>query len=818
MPRCIAVLCALFVGAWLPADARADCAVSPVDGSVINCTGDNAAGISISNGSGPLRTLNVFDLTSNIGGTGIAFTSDADASLDIDAGSFRILTTSPNTSGIYANSASGSVAIEAVADIATGGFNSRGIAAVTDAGDIFISSSGNIATAGSGNNLLDSAFGISAFSNTGNVAVFSSSNITTIGDMAAGISAFSDGDVVVLSTGNIMTTGLGADGIDANSGSGTAMVVSTGNISATGVSSSGIVAVGEDALVINGGVVIGGPCCDGVALIANNSATLINLGSIIGDPTGYAIEAGGATVVVENFGTVTGIVQLLGTSSVFNNHAGALFNSGDFAVADEVTNDGTIAPGGRGSVLTTMMSDDFVQGASGVYAVDLDPRASNPLNVNDYIVASNTATVAGAVDVHFLSLPLTAAETFTILTGMGGLSHGDVGLVASPALHATLLYHNSDDMVLGIAVDYDVPGLNRNQRAIARDLHRIFGGGAGGVAPVLLGLLNVGDLAEYRNALDQLSPEVYSDAQIAALYSTLAFANSLMSCKVNGAGTAEIIREGQCLWAGASAVFLDAGTTSQQIGFTQAAGLFTAGAQVALDDVWRLGVAAGYQSSTIQTSTGARSEGSLGQAGIALKYNPGPLLLAGALTGGGGSYDTSRAMSFGGFTGIAEDDQSLGVVSGTLRAAYVLGSPHLYFKPMLDVSLTHLQLSGFTESGGGAALSVEGQGQTVFSLAPLVETGTEFWLGNGTLVRPLIRGGAIWYDNADLALTASFADAAAGISPFTISSELDEIMGLVGAGIEIISGADAVMRLSYDGQLGETTQIHAVGIKGSARF
>ena len=137
---------------------------------------------------------------------------------------------------------------------------------------------------------------------------------------------------------------------------------------------------------------------------------------------------------------------------------------------------------------------------------------------------------------------------------------------------------------------------------------------------------------------------------------------------------------------------------------------------------------------------------------------------------------------------------------------------------MLDVSLTHLQLSGFTESGGGAALSVEGQGQTVFSLAPLVETGTEFWLGNGTLVRPLIRGGAIWYDNADLALTASFADAAAGISPFTISSELDEIMGLVGAGIEIISGADAVMRLSYDGQLGETTQIHAVGIKGSARF
>ena len=51
---------------------------------------------------------------------------------------------------------------------------------------------------------------------------------------------------------------------------------------------------------------------------------------------------------------------------------------------------------------------------------------------------------------------------------------------------------------------------------------------------------------------------------------------------------------------------------ADQIGFTQTAGLFTAGAQVALDDVWRLGAAGGYQSSTLQTATGAQSDGSLG--------------------------------------------------------------------------------------------------------------------------------------------------------------------------------------------------------------
>jgi hypothetical protein len=43
-------------------------------------------------------------------------------------------------------------------------------------------------------------------------------------------------------------------------------------------------------------------------------------------------------------------------------------------------------------------------------------------------------------------------------------------------------------------------------------------------------------------------------------------------------------------------------------------------------------------------------------------------------------------------------------------------------------------------------------------------------------------------------------------------------MGLVSAGVDVITGNDSVLRLSYDAQLGETTQIQSVGIKGSAKF
>ena len=124
---------------------------------------------------------------------------------------------------------------------------------------------------------------------------------------------------------------------------------------------------------------------------------------------------------------------------------------------------------------------------------------------------------------------------------------------------------------------------------------------------------------------------------------------------------------------------------------------------MALDNVWRLGAAGGFQSSSLQTATGAQSDGSLAQAGVSLKYNPGQLLLAGAVTGGGGWYDTTRTMSFGGFTGVAEGEQTLGLFNAALRAAYVFGDPRLFFKPILDANLTHLELGGFTESGGNGA-------------------------------------------------------------------------------------------------------------------
>lgn len=653
--------------------------------------------------------------------------------------------------------------------------------------------------------------------------VFSESDITASGIATGILAVSSQGDAAVLSTGNVTTLANSSDAINVIAPNGTAALINAGNVTTHGTNSEAVYVYGGDAAIFgNVGHINSGACCTAVNMLSPTFAAVENFGTITAGLSDMAIRMVSPDGGVLNGGTITGGVSLTDSGNpagAFFNLDTGLFNTGDTVTVTTLDNAGTIAPGRRGFVQTTALNGDFVQSATGVYAVDLNPAASSPPTTNDSITVTGSAQLAGNVEARFTSLPLSAAQSFVIMSAAGGLTDNGLGLIAGPAARATLQF-SGNDLLLGYSIDFAAIGFaNPNQRAIAHNLQSIFQAGGGGVTPVLLALLNTHGIEEYRNALDQLSPELYTDAQIAALYANLAFASSMLSCRVNGADTASIIREGQCLWAGASARFLNTNTTRDQIGYRETAGLFTAGVQVALDDVWRLGFAGGFQQSNSSSATNATSEGTLGQAGVALKYNPGPLLLAATLSGGGASYDTKRPLAFGGFAATAEGTADYGFINGGVRAAYVLGTPDLYWKPILDMNLTHIALDGFTESGGGGAgLTVHDASQTVFSIAPTLEVGSEFWLANGTLVRPLVRGGGIWYSDDDFALTAGFAQAPAGVGPFTIMTQQDQAMGLIGAGLEVINADNDTLRINYDAQLGETTEIHSVAIRGSASF
>ena len=81
-----------------------------------------------------------------------------------------------------------------------------------------------------------------------------------------------------------------------------------------------------------------------------------------------------------------------------------------------------------------------------------------------------------------------------------------------------------------------------------------------------------------------------------------------------------------------------------------------------------------------------------------------------------------------------------------------------------------------------------------------------------------MRAGVTWFSDDDVALSASFAGTPTGVGPFTILAEMDEVQADVAAGLEMINAEDSTLRLYYDGHFGDTTRIHSVGLKASAKF
>jgi uncharacterized protein with beta-barrel porin domain len=104
--------------------------------------------------------------------------------------------------------------------------------------------------------------------------------------------------------------------------------------------------------------------------------------------------------------------------------------------------------------------------------------------------------------------------------------------------------------------------------------------------------------------------------------------------------------------------------------------------------VWRLGAAWGYEHSTLQTDTNAEADGDRLNGGAVLKYNPGALLLAAAVSGGWGWYDTDRPIAFPGFSAVSSANNEIGNVTERLRAAYLFTNGAWYAKPMVDFDTT----------------------------------------------------------------------------------------------------------------------------------
>jgi uncharacterized protein with beta-barrel porin domain len=112
---------------------------------------------------------------------------------------------------------------------------------------------------------------------------------------------------------------------------------------------------------------------------------------------------------------------------------------------------------------------------------------------------------------------------------------------------------------------------------------------------------------------------------------------------------------------------------------------------------------------------------------------------------------------------------------------------------------------------------VQSETEWVASVAPAVEFGSE-WRHGDAVWRPFVHAGVRLLSRDDLSATASFAGAPAGVSPFTVTSALDQTLAELSAGFDVWQSGRYSVRLAYDGRFGAHTSENGGELKLRAAY
>jgi hypothetical protein len=730
--------------------------------------------------------------------------------------------------------------------IATMGITGTGIAGVsagTSTGTIFLTNNGAIQTVGL------SAPGITAVSlastgNTGTMRVVQSETgtIQTSGTAATGIFAMSNagadaGGVQVDVRGSIATTGDSAAGVRAqNTAIGTAAAVSVslrGSIDARGNNADAIVAAstgsagnGTILVTVEAGATASGGTGSAAAVrftAGSDGNILTNRGTVTTRQglAGATVAGGTANEAIENFGTYVGGASLGGGVNTFNNRAGGVLALGanlDLgSVANTLTNEGTLSPGGLNNVFTGAVGGKLVQTAAGSYALDLDFTG----NTADRVNVTGSANLAGSVAVNPLNPGgvQQGTHSVTIASAAGGLTDSGLTVASSSPIVTYSLSHTATDENLSYTVDFTPAGLDlsRNQQAVADNIAAITTAGTpAAFQPVIAQIFNLPDNAALSDFYRDVLSEPVLQPVISAMFAGEALSDQMLSCRQQDGGSFRFTDEGECNWFAVAPRRITRESDTAGLNSKEDIATVSLGHQSIILDNFRLGLGLGYQNSALAVGNNFQSEGNRVLAGLALKYISEPVLFA--ITGNGGfsSTDTKRRV----FAATATSEQNVKFASGRARLATQMAGEDFYIKPMVDLNGGVAWLSGYQEQGAGPLnLVVGNQHYTYASVNPQLEFGGDIPVYAEAVLRPFVRVGvtqALTGNKQDIA--ASFSGAPASVSPFVNRVTLDRTLGSVAVGADLLNAGRAAARLDYTYQFGKRTQAQGISLKLSTSW
>lgn len=644
---------------------------------------------------------------------------------------------------------------------------------------------------------------------------------TVIGDVTAGLDGvvaknIGDGEVGVIQTGNVTA---GGDGLVAASATGNATTtLSFGDVVATGngmrVSGFGNLS----ANVAEGASVMGGAGFAGILFDGGLQNTVTNYGTIAnsGGVDAFAILSEDNDTLVVNHGTISGNVRLGPWANGFFNLDQALLETGSeltVGSGNSVTNSGTLSAGGSGNLMTTALDGNLETLGNSTLLLDVDMRTAQ----TDVFDLTGSAALAGELKLHFSTVRAAPAEYTILTTDLGVLSQSLAETNPFVTTSVTTVNSNKDVKLTITAFDFAPAGLRGVGNIIGDYLDRAIAAGGEGVDEIAASVVNTGGLLAAEGLYTELAPSAYLDNFNVNYLNSLKFSDSMMSCSVPS-GLDAPGAEGSCDWTRTTVshrtqdsfggLTFETGVVNSVIGIQRAVG----------DGDWRVGGAFGLMSSQTKSEAGDRSDTSNIQFGASVKYAPGPFTLAAALTSSAGDVNTTR------FVTIEDQTQTLSAKTDQrtynlkLRGSYVQEHGSVYLKPQADLNATLIQSGAFAETGGNAALAIEGMNQTLFSLAPAVELGVTHRNDNGGVLRAFGRMGATFQSKGGVDLTSALATDETGVRGFTLGAGGDTEVLNLGVGVTAfnVGGWSAEAQLNWN--IGEHTDEQVAIVKLRTTF
>lgn len=462
---------------------------------------------------------------------------------------------------------------------------------------------------------------------------------------------------------------------------------------------------------VNGDQTVGGLSGSGGTINTSGGTFTINqpgnstfFGTITG--SGPITKTGAGTLILDgNSGGFTGATTVNGGVFEIGDaaHLGAVYGGsitvgaggtlgGHGTITGSVVNSGTTAPGGSIGTLTVLGNYNFASGAILQQEVAANGSA-------DLLKVGGTVSIANNTTVQVLATDPVASyarvTNYTIVTGAGGVSGSFTNATSNVSQLTPILSYGPG------AVNLTLVRNDISLATLANTANQAAVGGAISATPSSGLFATVAPLANAQlpAVFDSLSGEVH-----ATLAGVLLNDGRVLEDAIRARGAAG---EGTYIWGNGEhrSGSFDAGASTAAAGTHLSS--FAAGADTAVIDGLRLGVAGGVARNTLSIS--ARSSrgdvNSLFLGGYG-SFTIGAYGFDAALTHGWNNIGTRRAASTGAASQAETADYNAGTttLSGEARYRAGIGSG-LMAEPFARLSMVWLSTDGFAETGGSAALS-----------------------------------------------------------------------------------------------------------------